>query len=137
MLDLPDNDESTQSHVRKTVGQPNLLPVDFRGKIEKRGQIYLATINERWCYIWQAITARKTNTASQLNLKTLEITGIVTLQMFTLGVVNSKKFALGNRFSTFSVPKEIDQPRIFCLASIWSYTVASKLEAMKSTLLNK
>ena len=62
---------------------------------------------------------------------------MVTLQMFTLGVVNSKKFALGNRFSTFSVPKEIDQPRIFCLASIWSCTVASKLEALESTLLIK
>ena len=54
-----------------------------------------------------------------------------------VGVVNSKKFALGGRFSTDFRPKVTDQPRIFCLASIWSCTAASKSEAPKSTLLYK
>ena len=55
----------------------------------------------------------------------------------SLGVFNSKKFPLGGRFSTDFRPKVTDQPRIFCLASIWSCTEASKLEAVKSTLLDK
>ena len=60
-----------------------------------------------------------------------------TYYVYDLGVVNSKKFALGGRFSTDFRPKVTDQPRIFCLASIWSCTAASKLEAVKSTLLYK
>ena len=52
---------------------------------------------------------------------------------FVVGVVNWKKFALGGRFSTDFRPKVTDQPRIFCLASIWSCTAASKSEIKKSS----
>ena len=57
-------------------------------------------------------------------------------QHWGLGVVNSKSFALIS-FSTDFGPKAIDQPNSFCLASIRSCKAASKLEAPKSTLLNK
>ena len=60
---------------------------------------------------------------------------IPTYHRVTHLLVNSKKFALGRCFSTDFRPKVTDQPRIFCLASIWSCTAASKLEAVKSTLL--
>ena len=50
------------------------------------------------------------------------------VNVFVVGVVNSKKLSSSKLFSTEFGPKLTDQPRIFPVASIWSCTVASNLQ---------
>ena len=56
---------------------------------------------------------------------------------WSVGVVKFSKVPFINCFSTDFGPKVTDLPSVFHLTSIWSCKAASKLEAVKSTLLNK
>ena len=57
--------------------------------------------------------------------------------IWLVGVVNSKKFFHTKQFWIVLWSSTLVATLIFSAASIWSPTAASKLEAVKSTLLNK